>query len=159
MPEAEGGLVQGERAANVWVKTQGAQTITGELAETWYYFDENGLTPRGSKGKLAFMEIDGSQYAFNYLGRTVSGFVESRDKDIYYFDINNRNAAATGGIQADDGTGMTAYMFDSSGKAITGISGEKLYYKGKIQKAAAEEQYAVIRFADKDNSSRDKFYL
>ena len=71
MPEAEGGLVQGERAANVWVKTQGAQTITGELAETWYYFDENGLTPRGSKGKLAFMEIDGSQYAFNYLGRTV----------------------------------------------------------------------------------------
>ncbi len=159
MPKAQDGLLQGERAANIWVKTQGAQTITGDLSETWYYFDENGLTPRGSKGKLAFKEIDGYLYAFNFFGRTVSGFVESRNKDIYYFDVNNRNAAATGQTQADDGTGMTDYLFDSSGKAVTGISGGKLYYKGKIQKADAGEQYAVIRFANEENSNRDRFYL
>lgn len=159
MPESEGNLSQGERAANIWVKTLGARTIVGDLSETWYYFDENGIAVHGAKGNLLFKEIDESLYAFNFLGRTKSGFIETQDKDIYYFDFNNKNAAATGGIQADDGSGMAEYMFGSDRKAVTGISGGKLYYKGKLQKAEDHEQYAVIRLADDKYSSRDRFYL
>lgn len=159
MPEAENHLAQGERAANIWVKTLGARTIVGDLSETWYYFDENGIAVHGAKGQLLFREIGSKLYAFNFLGRTKSGFIETRDKDIYYFDPDNGNAAATGEIQADDGSGVTTYMFDDSGKAVTGIYGDKLYYKGKIQKAAEHEQYVVIRIADKDYISRDRFYL
>lgn len=159
MPEAEGVLSQGERAMNIWVKTLGARTIFGDLSETWYYFDENGEAVHGARGRLLFKEIDGELYAFNYLGRTQSGFVQSQDKDIYFFDFNNKNAAAKGEIQADDGSGMATYLFGSDGAAVTGVSGGKLYYKGKLQNAAEHEQYAVIRLADEKYSSRDKYYL
>lgn len=151
MPEATDKLMQGERAVNCWIKTMGSNDMAGELSETWYYFDENGQALRAAKDRLLVKEMEGDIYAFDYYGRTQAGFIELEDGSIYYFDKENKNAAARGICQADDGNGMALYKFGTDGKAVSGVSDECLYYRGRLQAAARDKGYEAVKMENGKN--------
>lgn len=145
MPEATDQLLKGQRAANCWVKSMGSNDMVGDLSETWYYFDGSGNPLRAPKDKISILEVDGNLHAFDYYGRTQSGFVELEDGPIYYFDMENKNAAVKGICQADDGNGLATYKFDSNGRAVTGASEGFLYYRGRLQTADGDRLYEPVK--------------
>ena len=147
MPEATDTLAQGERARDCWVKTLGADDMVGELTENWYRFDSNGMAVRAGRNEIVLKEFDGKTYAFDENGRTLDGFWEI-NRVTYYFNMDDKNAAATGKIQIDDGNGVTDYYFTETGSAYTGVYDGSLYYKGRMQKAFSGKGYEAISIPD-----------
>lgn len=119
----------------------------------WFYLSTSGVPRKGGKNnkyeKSDMVTIDGKRYLFDEYGRTKSGLVWVSN-ELYYFGTKEQCIIQTGyfaSLKEADGTLSTFFFTSGStdhGKGLTGVNGNYLYYKGKLQVASSKEKYRVI---------------
>ena len=139
MPEAKDGYLQGERVLNSWVYDAPPFDLQPVRDKTWFYIDEYGNAVCADENKKEVKTVGGYTCLFDEYGRTLSGLSYKEGKnteilDVYYFDPEKGNSAATGltEVTLPDGRKET-YLFASNGIGVTGEREGYLYYKGRRQ--------------------------
>jgi len=119
----------------------------------WFYMDSTGK-PRSSDRtenyrRSDLVTIEGKRYIFDKYGRVISG-LHMLENELYYFGNENQCYMQTGrfrSLKEADGNENGEFFFITSGseigKGLTGISDNKLYYRGYLQKASPDEKYKV----------------
>lgn len=139
--QGKDGYLPGERVANAWVWAEAPyQVESANRDATWYYLRGDGIAEHADKGKIQLKNIDG-YHAFDPDGRTYSGFgfKQGRNEEIktvYYFDVNNHNAAVTGVREIDVNGTTETFKFNEKGEGVTGVYDGYLYYRGRRQAGA-----------------------
>ncbi|MCD8084356.1 MAG: cell wall-binding protein [Clostridiales bacterium] len=122
----------------------------------WFYFDSKGepyVGPEeGSATKSDFKKISGKSYLFNDYGTPVYGIQRiygSDDDEVeytaYYFGTRDQSCLQKSGIfTIDEGGESRQYYFNASGKGLTGVYENHLYYMGRLQKADSGSKYEVF---------------
>lgn len=145
--ETTDGFKYGEAVTNTWYSIEPPAGIIPNGNVKYFYFNGQGQPRCAQEGKLMKVRIADKTYLFNEFGYAMYG-VKKVDNDYYYFGPNVENCSMKTGYfgQCIDGSGDgTSFYFQDDGKGYTGVYNNKLYYKGKLQKADSEQKYAAIK--------------
>lgn len=153
MPQAENGLVQGERAAGCAVLTAPPAEMGQGTEPAWFYFDFQGDVLRSdSAGSFEKVHLgDGSYvlvdfYGISQKGLAFKGTDKVRVRDVYYFDPDNQNKMATGTKEVTLPDGRKEwYAFGADGIGLTGEVNGYLYYKGRLQTGTGIRAVTVVK--------------
>lgn len=124
----------------------------GSEEDYWFYPSGKKYVPENGEA-WALKKIDGEKYCFDADGALASGLCEIRKNDgsyaVYYFGDPGYEEVYTGFqmIPLEDGT-EAEYRFAENGEGLTGVQNGKLYYKGKLQAADAEERYRAVTITE-----------
>ena len=136
----------GEAVTDTWYSVEPPTEILPSMEVRFFYFNGQGQPRTAPVGKYQKVRLGDKTYLFNEYGYAVYGIHEVNG-DYYYFGPSVSDCSMkTGYINKDvDGSGDGAsYYFEGDGKGITGAYNNKLYYKGKLQRASNEQKYAAI---------------
>lgn len=113
----------------------------------WYYFTMSGYPKCGAEDKYQKIRIDEKYYLFNDYGNPVSGVRKSGDSYYYFGDNRNDCSMKTGMRTVVDGSGTanTYYFREVSGEGYTGVKDNKIFYKGRLQKADKGTKYQAFK--------------
>ncbi len=158
--KTEGKFKLGQRVAGTWYATVGPENngggngndlSTGDVE--WFYFKGNGHPAAGSSDVYDVQRINGKRFLFNSIGNPVYGIrraVTSEDgtQHIYFCGTSRNDCSIKTGrvtLTQDDGERITCF-FDNSGRGLTGIKNDGIYYEGKLQKADSNVGYSKVNF-------------
>lgn len=131
----------GIRTARMWRYLRDPEGSSSG-ARSWFYFDAAGFPLAASPDQgILSRTIDGRIYLFDSDAHALSGMVEvvgGGDPAFYYLDPAQGLAASVGSVQIDDGNGAEWYMFDESGRGVTGEVDGYLYYRGRLQRKSRD---------------------
>ena len=152
-PQAESGMLQGERAANCGLLIAPPPEMSLGTDPTWYYFDHQGDIIHSSEaGDVEIVHLGNQEYVLvDFNGMTKSGLAfkgtdKVRVRDVYYFDPENRNLRASGTKEVTLPDGRKEwYAFGTDGIGITGEVGGYLYYKGRLQTGDGTRVVSVVK--------------
>ncbi|MFC2735105.1 MAG: cell wall-binding protein, partial [Oribacterium sp.] len=146
--KATGSLKLGQRIAGTWYAAVGPNKEDGSGNVEWFYLKSNGHPAAGSADIYDVQRINGKRYLFNDKGNPVYGIQRGKSAedgpDSYYYCGSSKNdcSVKTGKmtLTQDNGERISCY-FESSGKGLTGVRDNSLYYNGKLQKAEKDIRY------------------
>lgn len=136
----------GEAVTDTWYSVEPPTEILPSMEVRFFYFNGQGQPRTAPVGKYQKVRLGDKTYLFNEYGYAVYGIHEVNG-DYYYFGPSVSDCSMkTGYINKDvDNSGDGAsYYFEGDGKGIIGVYNNKLYYKGKLQRATSEQKYAAI---------------
>ena len=136
----------GEAVTDTWYAVEPPTEVLPSMDVRYFYFNGQGQPRTAQVGKYQKVRLGEKTYLFNEYGYAVYG-VHEINGDYYYFGPSTQDCSMkTGYINKDvDGTNDgSSFYFEGDGKGITGIYSNKLYYKGKLQRATSEQKYAAI---------------
>lgn len=145
--ETTDGFKFGEAITNTWFAIEPPADVAPTSEVRYFYFNGQGVPRCAQEGSFVKARINDKTYLFNEYGYAVYG-VHVIDNEYYYFGGSVSDCSMrTGVIKSDvDMSGDDAsYYFQNDGIGFSGVYQNKLYYKGKIQKADSEQKYAAIR--------------
>ncbi len=157
---AEAGLSNMTLGANVqgWLSLEVPEELQDNVDEPvlWYYFQKEGkpeIGPEyGDASTSDFVRVNGNYYLFDKKGNPVSGLHQveigsTGELTSYYFDHNSK-AALKGQIEIKEGDGTESEFYFNegsySGRGVTGVKDNYLYYMGKRQMAEDGYKYQAI---------------
>ena len=122
----------------------------------WFYFGTDGIPKASSKDRLKvndFVKISGRTYIFGSNGVPIYGMIKvytSGDNyDIYYLGDTTQRNVQKGKFNIVESSGDTIeYYFETSGRGLTGVKDDKLYYKGRLQTSQDEGKYKIVTISD-----------
>ena len=140
----------GEAVTNTWYAVEPPVDVVPSSEVRYFYFNGQGQPRTAQEGKLSKVRLGDKTYLFNEYGYAVYGMHEVNGE--YYFfgtdvtDCSMKVGAITANI---DGTNDgAAFFFENDGQGLTGVRNNKLYYKGKLQKADAEQKYVAFKIGN-----------
>ena len=69
--------------------------------------------------------------------------------DIYYLGDTTQRNVQKGKFNIVESSGDTIeYYFETSGRGLTGVKDDKLYYKGRLQTSQDEGKYKIVTISD-----------
>ncbi len=137
----------GEAVTESWYAIEPPSEVLPTSEVRYFYFNGQGQPRTAALGSVTKVRLDNKTYLFNEYGFTVYGIHKIND-EYYYFGPSVKDCSMkTGLINADiDGSNDGSnFYFEDEGRGYTGIKSNKLYYKGKLQKASAEQKIAAIK--------------
>lgn len=144
--ETKGEFKFGEAVTDTWYSVEPPAEVVPNGEVRYFYFNGQGQPRTAPVGKHIKVRLGDKTYLFNEYGYAVYG-IQELNGDYYYFGPNVQDSSMkTGIINKDiDGSGDNAsYYFEDDGRGFTGIKSNKLYYKGKLQKASSEQKFAAF---------------
>ena len=140
----------GEAVCDTWYAVEPPADVLPSSEVRYFYFNGQGQPRVSQEGKFTKVRLGDKTYLFNEYGYAVYGMHEVNGE--YYFfgtdvtDCSMKVGAITANI---DGTNDgAAFYFENDGKGLTGLKNNKLYYKGKLQKADPEQKYVAIKIGN-----------
>lgn len=155
-----GAAVQG------WLSLEPPEILQNNIDEpvVWYYFNKDG-TPKTGPGyedasTSDFTRIDGKNYLFDHRGNPVDGLIQveigsTGEYTAYYFDEDSKTVVkGRKTIEEGDGTKSTFYFNEgtNSGRGVTGVKDNYLYYMGKRQEADSDSRYTLYSIPNNDGT-------
>lgn len=140
----------GEAVTDSWYAIEPPREVLSSTEVRYFYFNGQGQPRTAASGKVTKVRLGNKTYLFNEYGYSVYGIYKI-ENDYYYFGSNVKDSSMkTGLINADiDGSNDGAsFYFDDDGRGHTGIKSNKLYYKGRLQLATAEQKYAAVKIGN-----------
>ena len=137
----------GEALYNTWFATEPPVDVIPNGEVKYFSFMSNGmLRCANSEDGLQIYRIDTKSFLFNEYGYALYG-IRKVGNDYYYFGPNDNNCSMkTGLINLINSAGEEInYYFEDNGKGYSGVYKNKLYYKGRLQKAAPFIKYASFK--------------
>lgn len=137
----------GEAVTDTWYAVEPPKEVLSSTEVRYFHFNGQGQPRTANEGSYTKVRLDDKTFLFNEYGFAVYG-VHRIGNDYYYFGPSVKDCSMkTGLITADvDGTNSGGnFYFADDGKGVTGIKSNKLYYKGKLQKADPEQKYAAVK--------------
>lgn len=134
----------GEAVTDTWYSVEPPTEVLPGADVRYFYFNGQGQPRTAPVGKYQKVRLGEKTYLFNEYGYAVYG-IQEVSGDYYYFGPDVTDCSMkTGYINRDiDGSNDgSSFYFEGDGKGVTGVYQNKLYYKGKLQKASAEQKYA-----------------
>ena len=141
----------GEAVTDTWYAVEPPSEVKPSSEVRYFYFNGQGQPRTAPEGKYQKVRLGEKTYLFNQYGYAVYG-IQEVNGDYYYFGPSVKDCSMkTGQINRDiDNSGENvSFYFEGDGKGITGVRKDKLYYKGKLQKASSEQKYAAIEISGK----------
>ena len=128
----------------------------------WFCFDRSGK-PYAAKGKeykgSDLVKMNGKTYLFDRNGTPVSGFAEVRDIEsepprTFFFGTRKQCFLQTGKRKITGSDGKEhVYYFRSTGRGMTGVHENMLYYRGRRQSAdSGKTLYRIVTIPEEDGT-------
>ena len=136
----------GEAVTDSWYAVEPPVEVLPGKEVRYFYFNDIGQPRTAPAGKYQKVRVDNKTYLFNEFGYAVYG-VHELNGDYYYFGPSVQDCSMKTGIikkSVDETNDGASFFFDDDGKGYTGIRNNKLYYKGKIQKAPSGSKITGI---------------
>ena len=160
--KTEGKLKLGQRITESWYATVGPEGDNASLSTgnvEWFYFKNNGHPAAGNGSVYEVQRIGDKRYLFNEKGNPVYGIqkgkTSSNAAEAFYYCGKNKDDSSvkTGKMNLVDGEGevITCY-FENSGKGVTGVKQDYVYYNGRLQKAEKGTHYQKITLPGQNRS-------
>lgn len=136
----------GEAVTDTWYSVEPPAEVLPGVDVRYFYFNGQGQPRTAQVGKYQKVRLGEKTYLFNEYGYAVYG-IQEINGDYYYFGPSVQDCSMkTGFINKDiDGSNDGAsYYFENDGTGRTGVYNNKLYYKGKLQRAGSEQKYVGV---------------
>ena len=137
----------GEAVTDTWYAVEPPAEVLPNAEVRYFYFNGQGQPRTAPEGKYQKVRLNEKTFLFNEYGFAVFGIHEVNG-EYYYFGDNVKDCSMKTGLmnKSIDGTndGATFYFLED-GTGYTGIKNNKLYYKGKLQMASAEQKYIGMK--------------
>ena len=136
----------GEAVTDTWYAVEPPSEVLPNAEVRYFYFNGQGQPRTAPEGKYQKVRLGEKTFLFNEYGYAVYGIHEVSG-DYYYFGPDVRDCSMKTGQfnkSIDNSNDGASFYFENDGKGISGIRSNKLYYKGKLQMASAEQKYAAI---------------
>ena len=160
--KTDGKFKMGQRISASWYATVGPEAESSGIASgnvEWFYFKNNGHPAAGSGSVYDVQRIGDKRYLFNEKGNPVYGIQKGKTSanaaEAYYYCGKNKDDSSvkTGKMNLIDGEGENiTCFFDNSGKGITGIKQDYVYFNGRLQKAERGSHYQKITLPGQSRS-------
>ena len=147
MPEETSKFKYGEAVRSSWYSVEPPTEVISNDEVRYFYFNSSGLLKVAPEGNFIKARIDSKTFLFNQYGYSVYG-IRKIGNDYYYFGNSNVDCSMkTGKFNLQTGGEVTEYYFNPNddGKGYSGVYNNKLYYKGKIQKADSFSKYVAYK--------------
>lgn len=136
----------GEAVTDTWYAVEPPTEVIPNMDVRYFYFNGQGQPRTAPVGKYQKVRLGDKTYLFNEYGYAVYG-IQEVSGDYYYFGPDVQDCSMKTGYinrNIDGSNDGASFYFEGDGKGITGIYNNKLYYKGKLQRASVEQKYAGI---------------
>lgn len=140
----------GEAVTDTWYAVEPPTEVLPNKDVRYFYFNGQGQPRTAPVGKYQRVRLGEKTYLFNEYGYAVYGIHEVNG-DYYYFGPDVQDCSMKTGYinrNIDGSNDGASFYFEGDGRGITGIYNNKLYYKGKLQRASIEQKYAGINVGD-----------
>ena len=147
VPEETSKFKYGEAVKSSWYSVEPPTEVISNDEVRYFYFNSSGYLKVAPEGTFVKGRIDSKTFLFNEYGYCVYG-IRKIGNDYYYFgNSSNDCSMKTGKITIQSGTEAVEYYFNPNedGKGYTGVYNNKVYYKGRIQKADSYTKYAAFK--------------
>ncbi len=137
----------GEAVTNTWYAVEPPNDVLPGMDVRYFYFNGQGQPRTAQQGRYSKVRLGDKTFLFNEYGYAVYG-VRAVDDDYYYFGPSVQDCSMKIGLINRDIDGSedgSTFYFEDDGRGFTGVKNNKLYYKGKIQRAESEQRYAGVQ--------------
>lgn len=147
VPEETSKFKYGEAVKSSWYSIEPPTEVTGNDEVRYFYFNSSGQLKVAPEGTYVKGRIESKTFLFNQYGYCVYGIRKVGD-DYYYFGNNSKDCSMkTGKFNLQNGSEAIEYYFNPNedGKGYSGVYNNKLYYKGRLQKADSYSKYVAYK--------------
>lgn len=137
----------GQAVTGTWYAAPSPSFANMSEEIAWYYFLPTGYPKCGQEDGYQKVRIDDKYYMFNDNGNPVSGVRKSGTEYYYFGNDKNDCSMKTGLKNIVDGSGSTNmyYFRENGGQGYTGVKDNRVFYKGRLQKADVGTKYQAFK--------------
>ena len=147
MPEENSNFEFGEAVCSSWYSVEPPTEVLKNDEVRYFYFNASGFLKVAQEGSFVKGRIGTKTYLFNEYGYCVYGIRKVENEYYYFGNSSNDCSMKTGKFNLQIGGEAIEYYFNPNddGKGYTGVYNNKLYYKGRLQKADSFSKYVAYK--------------
>ena len=147
VPEETSKFKYGEAVKSSWYSIEPPTEVIANDEVRYFYFNSSGYLKVAPEGTFIKARIESKTFLFNEYGYAVYGIRKVGDDYYYFGNSSNDCSMKTGKFNLQNGSEVIEYYFspNEDGRGHSGVYNNKLYYKGRLQKADTYSKYVAYK--------------